>query len=321
LVIRCLTCYGVLYSEDAYHEPTEGYFRRRHRAKGRIGTGLVLGAPIAGAALTTLAAWSTARRISAPGPRERKFVTPWELGVMHEEVSFRTEDGLLLGGWWLPCPQAKRTVIALHGHRGARHHCVRIAAALWKRGANVLLFDHRGRGSSEGKSISLGHFENVDASAAIGFALSKAPGVPLGLIGYSMGGAVALISASRDERVGAVVADSPFASERELVRALLRKQIGPLCSPVAALSERLLSYDPAEVEPLKEVAKIAPRACLFIHGLRDRTCNAEDSVRLYEAAGDPKGLWLLEGAGHCDSYFLDREAYCDSVTAFFEEHL
>src|SRR5215204_1747747 len=57
--------------------------RRRHGAKGRIGTGLVLGAPIAGATLTTLAAWSTARRISAPGPRERKFVTPWELGVPH----------------------------------------------------------------------------------------------------------------------------------------------------------------------------------------------------------------------------------------------
>ena len=145
--------------------------------------------------------------------------------------------------------------------------------------------------------------------------------MPIGLIGYSMGGAVALISASRDERVGAVVADSPFASERELVRALLRKQICPLCSPVAALSERLLPYDPAEVDPLKEVAKIAPRACLFIHGLRDRTCEPEDSVRLYEAAEDPKGLWLLEGAGHCDAYFLDREAYCDRVAAFFEEHL
>jgi uncharacterized protein len=295
--------------------------RRRHEAKGRIKTGLMLGAPIAGATLTTLAAWSTARRISAPGPRERKFVTPWELGVPHEEVSFRTEDGLLLGGWWLPSAQAKRTVIALHGHRGARHHCVGIAAALWRRGANVLLFDHRGRGSSEGKSISLGHFETIDVSAAIGYAVSRAQGVPLGLIGYSMGGAVALISASRDERVGAVVADSPFASERELVRALLRKQIGPLCSPVAALSEHLLPYDPTEVEPLMEVAKIAPRACLFIHGLRDRTCAPEDSVRLYEAARDPKGLWLVEGAGHCDAYFLDREAYCDRVAAFFEEHL
>jgi uncharacterized protein len=298
----------------------EGTFLRRYVAR-HIGKGLALGVPAIGASLATLAASVTARRITAPGPRDKKFVTPWELQVPHEDVIFRTEDGLLLRGWWLPSPEAKRTVIALHGHRGARHHCVGIAAALWRRRANVLLFDHRGRGSSEGKSISLGHFETIDVSAGIGYAVSRAEGMPLGLIGYSMGGAVALISASRDERVGAVVADSPFASERELVRALLRKQIGPLCSPVAALSERLLPYDPAEVEPLKEVAKIAPRACLFIHGLRDGTCEPEDSLRLYEAAGDPKDLWLVEGAGHCEAYFLDRETYCERVDTFFEEHL
>ena len=105
-----------------------------------IGKGLALGVPAIGASLATLAASVTARRFTAPGPRDKKFVTPWELEVPHEDVSFRTEDGLLLRGWWLPSPEEKRTVIALHGHRGARHHCVGIAAALWRRGANVLLF-------------------------------------------------------------------------------------------------------------------------------------------------------------------------------------
>jgi fermentation-respiration switch protein FrsA (DUF1100 family) len=248
-------------------------------------------------------------------------VTPWELGVPHEEVGFRTDDGLLLRGWWLPSPGAKRTVIALHGHRGARHHCVGIGAALWRRAANVLLFDHRGRGSSEGETISLGHFETLDASAAVAYVLSRAPNVPVGLIGYSMGGAVALMCAARDGRVGAVVADSPFVSERGLVRSLLGRRIGPLNGPVAALSERLLPYDPAEVEPIEEVAKIAPRAVLFVHGLLDETCAPRDSIRLYGAAGEPKELWLLEGAGHCDAYFLDRQAYCERVRAFFEEHL
>ena len=89
-------------------------------------------------------------------------------------------------------------MIALHGHRGARHHCVGIGAALWRTGANVLLFDHRGRGSSEGELMSLGHFETVDALAAIGYAHSRTPGLRLGLIGYSMGAVVALMSAARD---------------------------------------------------------------------------------------------------------------------------
>jgi fermentation-respiration switch protein FrsA (DUF1100 family) len=236
-------------------------------------------------------------------------------------VSFRTKDGLLLRGWWLPAPEAKRTVIALHGHRGARHHCVGIGAALWRTGANVLLFDHRGRGSSEGELMSLGHFETVDALAAMGYVHSRTPGLRLGLIGYSMGAVVALMSAARDKRVRAVVADSPFASERELVRALLRKQTGPLHRPIAGVTELLLHYDPGEVQPLRDVANIAPCATLFIHGLLDETCDAENSLRLYGAAGDPKELWLLEGAGHCDAYFADREAYCERVAAFFEEYL
>jgi uncharacterized protein len=287
----------------------------------RIARGLALGAPAVGVSLTTLVSWVTARRITAPGPRENKFVTPWELGIPYEDVAFGTEDGLLLRGWWLPAPQAKRTVIALHGHRGARHHCVGIAAALWRRGANVLLFDHRGRGSSEGDSMSLGYFETLDAFAAVGYALSRAQGLPLGLIGYSMGAAVALMAAARDERVGAVVADSPFAFERGLIGALLRKQIGPLHPPVVALTERLLPYNPGKVAPLREVAKIAPRASLFVHGLLDKTCDPNDSLRLYEAAEDPKELWLLGGADHCGAYFADREAYCERVRSFFEEHL
>jgi uncharacterized protein len=290
-------------------------------ARGRIARNLALGAPAVGASLTALASWVTARRITAPGPREEKFVTPWELGIPFEEVSFRTEDGLLLRGWWLPATEAEKTVIALHGHRGARHHCVGIGAALWRRGANVLLFDHRGRGTSEGNLVSLGYFETLDALAAIEYSLSRATRLPLGLIGYSMGAAVAIMAAARDERVGAIVADSPFASERGLVRHLLRRQIGPLQGPVVALTECLLPYDPGEVEPLREVAKVAPRACLFVHGLLDETCDPKDSVRLYGAAREPKGLWLLEGAGHCDAYFADREAYCGRVGAFFEEHL
>ena len=184
-----------------------------------------------------------------------------------------------------------------------------------------MLFDHRGRGSSEGDFTSLGYFETLDASAAVRYALSRAPAVPLALIGYSMGAAVAVMAAARDERVKAIVSDSPFASERKLVKSLLKKRLDPMHGPVGALTERLLPYDPGEVEPLEEVARIAPRAIMFIHGLRDRTCDPKDSVRLYEAAGEPKELWLLEEAGHCDAYFADREGYCQRVADFFEKHL
>ena len=286
----------------------------------RAGRLLAVGAP-AGAAAVALTAWATARVITTPGPRERKFITPWELGISHEEVSFSTEDDITLSSWWLPKADAERTVIFLHGHRGARHHSLGIGAALWKRGANVLLFDYRGRGYSEGNFMSLGHFELLDTSAAIEYTVSKAPDVPLGLLGYSMGAAVAIMAAARDERIGAVVADSSFASERGLIRGLLKRRVGPLELPVAALAENFLLYNAGEMQPIKAVGNIAPGATLFIHGLEDKTCAAQDSMKLHEAAGDPKDLWLLDGVGHCDAYFVDRPAYCERVASFFEEHL
>jgi hypothetical protein len=70
--------------------------QKEHGAKGRIGTGLVLGAPIAGATLTTLAAWSTARRISAPGPRDNLYTSgTQEAGQSHAEAAAAFDAGAL----------------------------------------------------------------------------------------------------------------------------------------------------------------------------------------------------------------------------------
>ncbi len=287
----------------------------------RAGTGLAIGA--AGlASLATLVSRAAARRISHPSPVDKRYMTPWELALPHEEVSFRTTDGLLLRGWWMPREGARRTVVALAGHNGGKHHCLGIGSYLWRRGANVLLFDNRGRGESEGTVTTLGALESLDAHAAVGYALSRAPELPLGLVGYSMGGAVAVMVAARDGRVGAVVADSAFASQRELLKSHIRRRtFGLPAYPLAALIESFLPHDVSEVEPVREVSRIAPRSCLFVHGLLDEVTDPNDSRSLYEAAGEPKELWLLQGVGHCGAYFADRAAYCERVAAFLERYL
>ena len=280
-------------------------------------------AAVGGSVLVGLAALgvrAVVRRVTDPGTTENRFFTPWELGVPYEEVAFRTPDGLVLRGWWLEHPDPQRTVVALAGHNGARHHALGIGAVLWHRGANVLLFDNRGRGSSDGDRGSLGYFETLDASAAVGYALSRSD-KPLGLLGFSMGAAVAVMVAARDARVGAVVADSPFASQRGLLRSHLRRYLGPAAGALVKLSERFLPYDMEEVEPIREVAGISPRTCLFIHGELDETTDPHDSRKLYEAAGEPKELWLLDGVDHCGAYFADRAAYSERVSDFFKEHL
>ena len=75
------------------------------------------------------------------------------------------------------------------------------------------------------------------------------------------------------------------------------------------------------VRPLDAVAKIAPRPLLLIHGTADTVIPVVHSYRLYEAAGDPKELWIFEGAQHCGGYFADRPAYVQRVAEFFAKAL
>lgn len=287
----------------------------------RVGRGVILGFPAWGAALTTLGAWRLARRLVAPRSVGLKFFTPWELGMPYEDVEFTTSDGLTLSGWWLEAPDATRTVVALTGHYGGRSDTLGIGAALWRKGMNVLLFDFRGRGTSEPHINTLGYYETLDALAAAAFARRKAPGSAVGFVGYSMGGAVAIMAAARDEHVGAVVADSPFASQRQVLRRHFSKRTRLPAFPFLPLTALFLPYDMDAVEPIQEVAKIAPRALMLIHGDRDPITDPRDSDALFAAAGEPKEMWALPGAGHCDAYFLDRTAYVERVAAFFEQHL
>jgi fermentation-respiration switch protein FrsA (DUF1100 family) len=122
--------------------------------------------------------------------------------------------------------------------------------------------------------------------------------------------------------VRAVVADSPFATHEDIVAYAIEHVTRLPGRPIARLADTFLGwragYRHRDVRPVAEVAAIAPRPVLIVHGTEDRTIPIEHAYRVYEAAGAPKELWIGEGADHCGTYFLDRPGYCARVTAFFE---
>jgi fermentation-respiration switch protein FrsA (DUF1100 family) len=83
----------------------------------------------------------------------------------------------------------------------------------------------------------------------------------------------------------------------------------------------IAGYRGSDVVPLRDVAAIAPRPLLIIHGTADTSIPFEHAVQVYAAAGEPKELWLAEGATHCGAYFLDRSAYCSRIIEFFADAL
>ncbi len=215
--------------------------------------------------------------------------------------------------------------LAARERGGRRADLLGISSALWRAGANVLVFDYRGHGELAGTPVTLGYHEVDDLRAAIDEAHGRTPGLPLGVIGYSMGASIAIMAAAHDERVRAIVADSPFATQRSAVSRAVRRVIHVpddlLLDAVDLLLGVVGGYHFNDVEPLRDVGELAPRPLFLIHGTADTVTDPHDSELLYEAAGDPKDLWLAPGVAHCGAYFADRQGYCRRVAAFFEEAL
>jgi fermentation-respiration switch protein FrsA (DUF1100 family) len=250
--------------------------------------------------------------------------SPWEVQVEHETISFTTEDGVTIRGWWFARPGTRRVIIGCTGHRGTKADLLGIGSGLWRAGNNVLLFDYRGCGESDHALQSLAHHELRDARAAIHYAHERVADAQLGIIGYSMGAAVAIQVAAADPTIRAVVADSSFATMRDVVaHAFQRRRVPtrPTIELTDALTRLRYGYRFHAVRPLDLVSRIAPRPLLLIHGMADAITPAEHSRWLYEAAGKPKELWLLEDVPHCGAYFVDRPAYVARVADFFARAL
>jgi alpha-beta hydrolase superfamily lysophospholipase len=247
---------------------------------------------------------------------------PGDIGLAYEEVRFTTDDGVTLSGWLVTAGRETRTaVIVLHGFGG--HRLPELAAFVpWlAEQHHVLQFDFRGHGRSDPSLVTLGATERRDVAAAVRFVESRGLG-PIGLFGISMGAATAIVSAP-DLPVAAVVADAPFAELHHPVANRMR-QVG---YPLAGIGARLIVWVASLRsrvrlrDPIGSVARIAPRPLLLIAPREDRLISWRQSVRLFEAASEPKELMVVEGAGHAEAYASAPEPYRARVLGFLERHL
>jgi alpha-beta hydrolase superfamily lysophospholipase len=274
------------------------------------------------------AAWYMTERIT-PSHR-RSFIddytfTPWELGVPFEEVAIATPDGLRLSGWWLPQEHPKGVVITCHGHTGRKDDMLGIATRSWRAGYAVLLFDFRGRGESDPWPNSLISREVDDLLAAVAYAHQRAPEATIGVMGFSMGAAVSLLTAAREPLIAAVVADSAFTAVSDVVADSVRRTLRLPPEPLLMLAEELAArrhgYRFRQARPIDVISQIAPRPLLIIHGSEDSVVPVSHGHALFAAAHEPKQLWVCQGVEHCGAYFLDRPAYVQRVVEFFDQHL
>lgn len=164
-------------------------------------------------------------------PRMTVPLRPADFGLGVEEVAIETGDGLRLGAWLILRPGAP-AVILLHGYPAEKSDMLPLAATLAPH-FTVLLLDLRYFGASEGHATTLGFRERGDLQRAIDTLVARGVDA-IGVFGFSLGGAVALLAAAEDPRIRAVAAYAPFADLRQLGQELYA-WLGPLRRPFVAL--------------------------------------------------------------------------------------
>jgi fermentation-respiration switch protein FrsA (DUF1100 family) len=257
----------------------------------------------------------------APDPR---LATPADFGVDHVTLDLVTADGVRLAAWYLPGTRPAAVVVS-SGYRRPAGEVLGIAVALQRQGFHVAVYGWRGTPGSGEAAHTLGVYERQDLQAAINAMAARLGPVPIGLLGYSMGGAVSISVAADDPRVSAVCTDSAFADPQELigqrVRSALKVPAAVVITPVIALLARRTGARLTDFRPLLAVSRIAPRPLLLIHGDFDTVVPIHHAELLYEAAGHPKELWRVPNVGHVGAYFADRTEYVGRVIEFFRQAL
>lgn len=261
-------------------------------------------------------------------PRYPVYIHPSKFGLEYEDVSFGATDGVRLKGWFINGNGKGElpTLIICHGLGAARSDFTEIAAGLSRGGYNVLLFDFRGHGESDKKASSFGYLEQNDLIGALRYVKSRGDVDynKIGVYGFSMGGAVAILVASKTEEIKAIIADSSYTSLKEQGKRLFKDSFLPsflFLPPLVWMYELFFHVDAEEVSTVDAVGKISPRGLMIIGGGADEQMPSSDAMQLFAAAKEPKELWLIPGAVHGGTIYMSGDEYGKRILRFLDRYI
>jgi len=263
--------------------------------------------------------WVVGGTLVVPSPVE---VGELPADLSGETIRLESESGVTIVGWHLRSLEQRGVVVLAHPYRGSRLAMLNRARLLYNAGYSIVMFDLRAHGETGGDRTTIGHLERLDVQASVKYARQHHPQEPLGIVGFSMGGAATLLAQIQD--VDAMVLEAVYPSIRAAICNRVKTKVGVFAwLPGELLMLQLRPRMGVTEYDMRPIDQIATVDCpvLMISGRDDPSTTAQDTTDLFAAAKDPKQLWMIEGAEHEDLYDFVPHEYEPRVLEFFREHL
>jgi pimeloyl-ACP methyl ester carboxylesterase len=202
-----------------------------------------------------------------------------------------------------------RVVLYLHGNGSNVGANVEHANRFHRLGLSVFLIDYRGYGNSQGDFPSESQVYQ-DTQLAWDY-LVKQRGInpnQIYIYGHSLGGAIAIDLAVRHPEAAGLIVEGSFTSVRAMVD--FQKGLFWMFPIDFLLTQRFDSL--AKVDRLQ-------MPVLFIHGTADNVVPAQMSKKLFDAAPDPKQLYMVPDGGHNNAAQIGGVEYLRVVSKFLDK--
>lgn len=226
-------------------------------------------------------------------------------------------------GWLRRGAHGGGVILLVHSIRSNRVEMLGRAKFLNAHGYSVLLIDLQAHGETPGERITFGALESENVEAAVVFLRENFPSERIAAIGVSLG-AAAIVLASHPLRLDAVVLESLHPTIEEAVENRLRLhlgELGPALSPLLLwqLTFRL-NISPEALNPITRIGDL-DTPLLLISGTDDRHTTVAETRRLFEAARQPREIWIVPGGGHFNMHAYAGREYEDRILDFLDSYI
>lgn len=247
-----------------------------------------------------------------------------------QEVEFFSKDNLKLSGVLVTSADPIANVVLCHGYQGSKEFMYGYLD-LFPR-CNILFFDFRAHGKSEGQLTSIGVLESHDVIGAVHYlqeTMNKRhtdKKLPLIILGVSMGGAAALKAAELEPNLcDALIVDSIFCTLRTVMSQVFSLKTGLPHFPFFAVMTRLFNYflgcDLDTMSLIQSVQKIT-NPIFFIHSCNDNFIEPKHCLTLYShASSQHTKIWIGPKCQHGWLHTYYPDTYRKKVANFLTKNV